>query len=387
MFHRIVKLPEKHSFFLFGARGTGKSTLLRGLFGPEKALYLDLLDPELEQRLHDKPSLLRSLIRESGLKIVVIDEVQKAIKLLDVVHALIEESKSEITFVLTGSSARKLKRGGANLLAGRAFWYNLFPLTHMEIGEYFSLDDALTYGTLPKIFAFGDDEESKFAFLRTYANTYLREEVQAEQLIRKIDPFREFLKISATNNGKIVNFSNIAKDCGVDLKSVQSYYQILNDTLLGFYLPAFHTSARKQIRNAPKFYFFDVGVARGLANTLRMKPVPHTSYYRDLMEQFLICEIYRRSIYEASDFELSYLATADGAEIDLVVKRPGKAICLIEIKSTNKIDERHAKGLLAFAKDFPDAEMLLLSQDSISQQFGRVRALPWQRGIEQIFVF
>ncbi len=385
MFHRSIKLPKSQSIFLFGARGTGKSTLLRSLFGPDKALYLDLLDPELETRLHEKPSLLRSLIANSGFTTVVIDEVQKAAKLLDIVHALIENSPQKLTFILTGSSARKLKRGGANLLAGRAFLYHLFPLTHTEIGTSFSLDDALTFGTLPKIFAFGSDDESKFAFLRTYANTYLKEEILAEQLIRKVDPFRDFLKIASTNNGKIINSSNIAKDCGVDVKTVQSYYQILDDTLLGFFIPGFHTSVRRQVRTSPKFYFFDVGVARGLANTLRMRPVQHTSYYGDLFEQYLVCEIFRRNVYEAADFELSYLATADGAEIDLIIKRPGGEMCLVEIKSTDKVDERHAKGLLAFANDFPKAELLLLSQDNIPQKFSRVQALPWQMGIEHLF--
>lgn len=385
MFSRLVKIPKSQSIFLFGARGTGKSTLLRGLFGPDQALYLDLLDPELEARLHEKPSLLRTLISNSGFNTIVIDEVQKATKLLDIVHALIEESREKLTFILTGSSARKLKRGGANLLAGRAFLYHLFPLTHTEIGAAFSLNDALTFGTLPKIFAFGSDEESKFAFLRTYANTYLKEEILAEQLIRKVDPFRDFLKIASTNNGKIINYSNIAKDCGVDVKTVQSYYQILDDTLLGFFIPGFHTSARRQVRTAPKFYFFDVGVARGLANTLRMKPVQRTSYYGELFEQYVVCEIFRRNVYDAADFELSYLATADGAEIDLVIKRPGRPLCLVEIKSTDRVDERHAKTLLAFSDDFPKAELILLSQDSIPQKFGRVQALPWQLGIEHLF--
>jgi predicted AAA+ superfamily ATPase len=192
----------------------------------------------------------------------VIDEVQKNPKLLDVVHLEIEKKKN-IQFILSGSSARKLKRGSANLLAGRAFTFHLFPLTNFEIGSTFDLQHALEFGTLPKLLEYSVDLDCT-RFLKAYVKTYLKEEIIAEQIVRKVEPFQDFLEVCAQMNGKIINFSKIATEVGVDEKTVKTYIDILADTLIGFYLPPFHRSIRKRQRIAPKFYLMDTGVKRAL---------------------------------------------------------------------------------------------------------------------------
>ncbi|MEI8025123.1 MAG: DUF4143 domain-containing protein [Pseudomonadota bacterium] len=379
MFQRIIKLPIQHDFFLFGARGTGKTTLLRYHF-PE-ALTIDLLESRTEEELMLAPDHLEALVSKSNAQHVIIDEIQKIPKLLDEVHRLIEQPGNKKIFILTGSSARKLKAGGANLLGGRAFLRNLFPLIPQELGDRFSLEESIRWGTLPKIFSL-DSGDLKRDYLESYSQLYLKEEVWAEQLVRNLLPFRKFLEIAAINFGKIVNLANIARDVGVDPKTVQSYYSILEDTLLGFHLDAYHSSVRKRLRQAPKFYFFDNGVSRALARMQSVEPKEGTSYFGDLFEQFLVNAFHMTSSYEKRDYRFSYLMSASGAEIDLVIERPGRPLALVEIKSTELVREDHLRGLENFASDFPDADLYLLSRDTKAKIFGRINALPWQRFVE-----
>ncbi len=376
MFQRSISLPNENSFFLFGARGTGKTTLLRVLF-PD-ALTIDLLDNRTEEELMMAPHHLEAMIAGSSGSHIIIDEIQKIPKLLDEVHRLIEKSENKNRFILTGSSAKKLKSGGANLLAGRAFLRNLFPLTQRELGDAFVLEDALRWGSLPRIFSL-ESQDSKRDYLDSYAQLYLKEEVWAEQLIRNLPPFRRFLEVAAVNFGKILNASNIAADVGVDPKTVQSYYSILEETLLGFHLDAYHSSVRKRLRQAPKFYFFDNGVSRALARMQSVLPKEGTAYYGDLFEQFVINEIFRTNDYEKRDYRFSYLQSASGVEIDLVIERPGKPLALVEIKSTTQVRNDHLSGLENFADSFPDAELFILSRDHNPKRFGRISALPWFR--------
>jgi len=376
MFQRSISLPNENSFFLFGARGTGKTTLLRVLF-PD-ALTIDLLDNRTEEELMMAPHHLEAMIAGSSASHIIIDEIQKIPKLLDEVHRLIEKSENKNRFILTGSSAKKLKSGGANLLAGRAFLRNLFPLTQRELGDAFVLEDALRWGSLPRIFSL-ESQDSKRDYLDSYAQLYLKEEVWAEQLIRNLPPFRRFLEVAAVNFGKILNASNIAADVGVDPKTVQSYYSILEETLLGFHLDAYHSSVRKRLRQAPKFYFFDNGVSRALARMQSVLPKEGTAYYGDLFEQFVINEIFRTNDYEKRDYRFSYLQSASGVEIDLVIERPGKPLALVEIKSTTQVRNDHLSGLENFADSFPDAELFILSRDHNPKRFGRISALPWFR--------
>ncbi|MBN2383253.1 ATP-binding protein [bacterium] len=383
MIPRLQKPLLSSSFFLFGARGTGKTTLLKKLFAPERTLWIDLLDPEQEHRYALRPGELKGQIEAGRDRFdwVVIDEIQRLPKLLDVVHATIESLGTR--FALTGSSARRLKQNAVNLLAGRAFVYHLFPLTSIELGPDFDLIRALRYGTLPSLCHFQTDAERK-AYLRAYALTYLKEEVWAEQLIRKLDPFRRFLPIAAQCNGEIVNYTNIARDSGADHKTVMSYFEILEDTLLGFLLEPYHTSVRKRQRQSPKFYFFDPGLVRALSGLLNVELVTSTYGFGRAFEHFVILEMVRLNEYYQKDYRFSYLLTKDGAEIDLIVERPGAATVLIELTSKDQVDERDIRTLSRFLPDFPGAEAFCLSRDQVPKRLGNILAIPWQDGLKQI---
>ncbi|MDD5672779.1 MAG: ATP-binding protein [Chitinivibrionales bacterium] len=377
MFHRLLTPTKSNSYFIFGARGTGKTTFLKDLFSSKKTLFIDLLDPAEEDLFARNPNELAdrvNALRPAG-QWVIIDKVQKAPRLLDLVHKLIESTPHR--FVLTGSSGRKLKRGVSNLLAGRAFVYHLFPLTHGELGASFNLQQALEWGTLPKIYRFNSASD-RADYLRAYALTYLKEEIVAEQIVRNLDPFRLFLEVAAQTNGKIVNYSNIARDIGVDTKTVQSYFSILEETLIGLLLPAYHASVRKRQRTNPKFYFFDCGVKRALDRTLQIGLKEGTYAFGEAFEHFIILEITRLSAYQKKDWQFSYLRTKDDAEIDLVIDRPGLPKALIEIKSTTHIIEKDTTGIARFAKDMAPALALCISRDEHEKKINDVRCLPWQ---------
>lgn len=383
MFTRIANIPKTQSFFLFGPRGSGKSTLLKKIFTPDEAVVLDLLEPELAGELMGYPqNLISHLTPYIGKKPwVIIDEIQKVPQLLDLVHKLIHEK--QFKFALTGSSARKLKRGASNLLAGRAFVFHLFPLTIVELQDRFILDDALKFGTLPEIFNF-QSENDKMNFLKAYAQTYLKEEIITEQIVRNLPPFRRFLDVAAQTNTSIINYSNIARDINSDPKTVSGYYDILEDTLLGLRLPSYHTSIRKQQKKAPKFYFFDTGVARALAGQVDYDLVPKSFEYGQLFEAFVINELYRRLTYQGKQFKLSYLRVNEDLEIDVIIERGNLPPALAEIKSANRVDERHAKGLLTLGADFKSAKKYLISNDPHVKGFEDVIACPLIDALQRI---
>lgn len=383
---RLLKLSTSHSLLLFGARGVGKSSLLEALFHFENNLYINLLDPLEEARFTRNPNELIELVdgMPSESNYVIIDEVQKLPKLLDVVHLLIENKKSEKVFILTGSSARKLKADGVNLLAGRAFVYHLYPFSFLELHNEFNLENALTWGMLPKIFSLSNTDD-KEKFLQTYAQIYLKEEVWGEQLIRKLDPFRRFLEVAAQSNGKIVNYSHIARDVGVDDKSVKNYFSILEDTLLGYRLEPFHHSFRKRLKLAPKFYFIDVGIARALARILTLKPVKSTSYYGDLFEQFIVVECVKLASYFKAEYRFSYLMTEAGVEIDLVVERPGEKLLFIEIKSNDFLRKEDLASMEKIITDFGDCEAVCFSCEPRRKKIGKIMVYPWEEAIKHYF--
>lgn len=383
MVERKLGLPENYSCFLFGARGTGKTTLLQTRFGAKDTLFINLLDPLEEDRFLRNPAELeqRCLALDSSVTRVIIDEIQKVPRLLDVVHKLIESR--QLTFIMTGSSARKLKRGASNLLAGRAFIFHLHPFVHTELGGQFRLEEVLRFGSLPQVFQF-DNESDKARYLRAYALTYLKEEIFAEQIIRKLEPFRLFLEVAAQSNGKIINYTKIGDDIGVDTKTVQSYFTILADTLTGYLLPAWHGSLRKRQRMNPKFYFFDPGVARALAGTVHIPLQPGTYAYGEAFEHLVILELMRLADYAEKDWRFSYLQTKDGAEIDLIVERPGLPTVLVEIKSSDTITDRDTAPLRRFVKDFPDAVAFCLSRDPHARLHDGIRCFSWMEGIARI---
>lgn len=379
MVNRLAKLSKSHSFFLFGARGTGKSTLIKERYLEKDYLFYDLLDPDLEDEFSRSPMRLYERIKAQKKKPewIIIDEVQKIPRLLDVVHMCIEDLK--VRFILTGSSARKLKRGGANLLAGRAFLYSLFPLTELELSlaQRFDLQRYLRWGSLPKLLELSNDDDKK-QYLKTYAQLYLKEEIKAEQLVRNIDPFREFLEISAQMNGKIINYSGIAKDVGVDHKTVQNYYEILADTWIGNFLPAFHQSVRKSQKLSPKFYLFDIGVKNALARQLESIPVMGTSLFGDLFEHFIINEIFRYNEYKSKDFRLSYLATKSGSEVDLILSR-GREHYAIEIKSKERVDRGEVQMVRKLASDIRNLKKIYyVSQQEETLELDGVLCVHWK---------
>lgn len=374
---------SNRSFFLFGARGTGKSTFLREFFAGQDVFWVDLLLPEVEDRYASRPQLLGEQIaaRKTPAEWVVIDEIQKVPKLLDVVHSLIEAHGTR--FALTGSSARKLKRGAVNFLAGRAFIYHLFPFTAAELGYSFELSKALEFGTLPGLQELRTFDEMN-DFLRAYALTYLKEEVWGEHLIRNLDPFRAFIEVAAQCNGELINYSSIARDVGVDTKTVQSYFQILEDTLVAYTLEPYHRSVRKRQCQAPRFYLFDTGVCRALSRTLNIPLKPGTYAYGRAFEHFVVTEIFRRNDYLKRDFRFSYLRTKDGAEVDLVIERPGLPTALVEIKSAERVDVNDLRNLSVFCRDIPNSTALCLSRESVPRIVNDVQILPWVKGIEEL---
>lgn len=367
---------------MFGARGTGKTSLLKQRYSSGKNWHIDLLDHDLARKYLLEPNTLfyewQAMVKKPEW--IILDEVQKIPSLLDLVHRMIEDHKQK--FILSGSSARKLKRGVSNLLAGRAFVYHLYPLTSKELAEVFSLDHALNWGTLPKLQDF-IDPLNKREFLKAYANTYLWEEILVEQIIRKLEPFQRFLPVAAQMAGRIINYSKIALEAGTSVPTIQSYFQILEDTLLGFMLPQFHESIRKRQKAAPKFYFIDSGIQRAILDELSIAVRPKTYQFGCAFEQFVINELVREISYGRRDYRLSYLQTGAGLEIDLVVERPGMKRALIEIKSNAMITEKDLSALLTLGKDVPNSERYCFSLDPTPKKLKGFSVYPgirdWRR--------
>lgn len=385
MFDRLIQLSQKQSAFLFGARGVGKTTLLQSLPWLKDALMINLLEARNENHFARNPDALAEIVRALPNKqaFVIIDEIQKLPKLLDIVHDLIETTDK--IFILTGSSAKKLRHGGANLLAGRALLYHLYPLTYLEVGESFNLLSALQYGMLPKLFEFTGDLDKQL-FLEAYVNLYLKEEVWAEKYVRDLAPFRHFLEVAAQCNGKKINVSNIAKDVGVSDYTVQDYFSILEDTLIGYYLHPFQHSFRKRLSKKPKFYFFDTGVVRALLRLIELPLIESTSAFGDAFEHFIINQCIQLASYHHRNYRFSYLSTKDDAEIDLVVERPGQPVLFIEIKSTLEVEGRHLSTLKAITRDFGDCEAVCFSRDQYVKRIDHMIIYPWQEGVKKYFL-
>ena len=383
MVNRIVKLSKSNSFFILGPRGSGKSTLIKQRYVDKNSLYIDLLDLKIEDQYRTHPHLLKQRVHaKPSLKWVIIDEVQKLPQLLNTIHQLIEDTK--VKFILSGSSARKLKRGGANLLAGRAFMFHLYPLTSTELNNRLTLKQMLEWGTLPRLLSFKKDQDKK-EYLRSYALTYLKEEIQLEQIIRKLNPFRKFLEVAAQMNGKVINYSKIAKDIGVDTTTVQNYYTILEDTLVGFYLPSYHTSIRKSQKLSPKFYLFDTGICRALKRTLNVPLLPQTYEYGESFEHFIILEFIKLVEYHRKDWQLSYLLTKDGVEIDLIIDRPNQKTLCIEIKSSAFITKADVQHLNRIGQDFPNSKLYCFSRDPQRKKIQNTYCIEWREGLNKLF--
>ncbi len=391
MVDRLLKPSKSQSYFLFGARGTGKTSLLEKIFKLEpivgkNILYINLLDPDQEEIYLKTPNRLKDLIKERvlDLEYVIVDEIQKAPKLLDVIHFCIEKNK-KIKFIMTGSSARKLKHGGANLLGGRAISHYLFPFTFIEAPNAHQLTDYLQWGGLPKHYEYAESIE-KVRFLKSYVQTYLKQEIQLEQLVRNIVSFREFLDLAASSNTEIINYSNISNLSGVDEKTIARFYEILVDTLVGFFLEPYDKSVRQRQLQKPKFYLFDTGIQRQLTQMSDSKLVPGSSEFGRLFEQLIICECFRLNEYFETNYKFSYLRTKDGTEIDLIVQKPKNKIILIEIKSTSNVVEGDERHLLSLGADIKHQEKWIICTEVIARKTKNdVRILPWQAALKELF--
>jgi len=383
---RMITLPGNKNFFLFGPRQTGKSYLLKRAFNQEEHLYYDLLKADLYRELLARPERFReeviAALKSKKITHVIVDEVQKIPQLLDEIHSLVE-SQLDCSFILSGSSSRKLKRNHANMLAGRAWTLNLFPFAYREIKKDVLLDSALKYGTLPTVYL-SDDEMEKREILRSYVGTYIKEEIELEADIRNLSGFLRFLQIAAHQNGELVNYSGIARDCAVKGHTVKEYYKILEDTLLGFFLLPYDKSIRRKMVKHPKFYFFDTGVVTELTNRLRVELPDNSSEYGRAFEHFLILEIMKLNSYLRLDLQLSFYRTERGAEVDLIIETPTGKIIAIEIKSTKNPSPLMLKGLRSFKEKVPDAEIVLVCRLPRALEMKGVSVLPWQDLLERV---
>lgn len=365
----LNNLLKQKSFFLFGPRATGKSFLVADQL-PEKKVY-DLLQPQTFNRLARSPDLIEEeLTAEDTL--IVIDEIQKLPHLLDLVHRLIEKKK--IKFLLTGSSARKLRRGGANLLAGRAWQASLFPLVSAEI-EDFNLERYLNRGGLPTIYPSINYLEE----LDAYTSLYLREEILAESLIRNIENFSRFIDILALSNGQEMNYESLGGDCGVSGRVVRSYLEILEDTLLGFQLPGFTLTKKRKAISRSKFYFFDIGVTNTLAK--RGEVFAKSKLFGDCFEHFIILEIRAYLSYYRKKEELSYWRSVSQFEVDCIV---GNRLA-IEVKSTDLVQSKNLKGLKVLKEEGLIERYILVSLDPTYRKVDSIEVYPWKQFLHELW--
>ncbi len=388
MIERICNLSKfidkKRSVFLFGARGTGKTSFIKNWLSihPQKHIYLDFLNNSVFRRYFENPDLLigevASLIQTDGSALVVIDEVQKVTKILDTVHLLIEKHPGKAIFILTGSSARKLKRGGANLLAGRAITNYMFPLTSYECD--LDLERTLQFGTLPGIYL---SDGLEVETLESYINTYLREEILEESLVRKLENFIRFIEVAAQINGEPVSYTKLAKQCKVSPNTVADYYSILQDTLIVHRLDGYSHSIKKQLLQAPKFYFFDCGVLNALNGELRTVLKKSTYRYGKLFETFVIQEIFRLNIYKNLGLRFHYWREKTGKEVDLLLSRStANPKVAIEIKSFSEPESLPVFKLIH--DELPHVLQWCFCNVPRKVEIGGITYFPWREGLAEL---
>ena len=378
MYNRILHLDltRQQTCFLWGPRQTGKSTLIRTLY--PRARRYDLLLADVYRALIDRPELIREECLAAGLDgesqddPIVIDEVQRIPELLNEVHWLAENKG--LRFLLCGSSARKLKRGGGNLLGGRAVRYQLHPLVSAEIPD-FSLEKALNAGLLPRHYLSARPRR----LIQAYVGDYLREEIAAEALTRNIPAFSRFLEVAALSNGELINYNTIAAECGVSAPTVKGYFQILEDTLIGSFVPTFRRRAKRRVVGAPRFYFFDVGVVAHL--TGRGQIQPGSELFGRAFEHFIYMEVSAYSSYSGTFYPVSYWRTTSGFEVDFIF-----GDVALEVKSTSRIQDRHLKGIRAFKEEFNMARYLVVSRDASPRRTADgILILPWRDFLEALW--
>jgi predicted AAA+ superfamily ATPase len=372
--HRILPLPES-TFFLWGPRQSGKTTLLKACF-PD-AYRIDLLRTDERIRFEQEPMRLREEVRAlPGDRRVVIDEVQKVPALLDEVHYLLQEDGRR--FALCGSSARKLRRTHANLLGGRALKRELLGLSARELAGQFSLDRMLNRGPLPPHYLSEDAHER----LAAYVDLYLKEEILDEGLSRNLPVFSTFLRAAAIGDTEVTNFSNIARECGVASSTVRGYYEILEDTLIGAFLPAYTRRAKRRVLHAPKFYFRDVGVVNHLARRRSVEAGSET--FGKAFENWVFHELSVHVRTTSSPYEIAYWRLSSGIEVDFVL---GDAATAIEVKGTSRLQSRDTRNLEQFRKEYPEVKRLIVVclEPRARVTDGGIRILPYRDFIEALW--
>jgi len=382
-------LGERSSAFLFGARGVGKTnaalTWIAALKQKRRQVHeVNLLQTDAFERYLKEPRLFREEIefqlKSTEFLTVFVDEIQKLPKLLDEVHGLLESRKARVRFLLTGSSSRKLKRDGANLLAGRAMTLRMHPLTSREWEA--PLGSILRLGSLPGMVIANESPEMG---LRSYVSTYLREEIQQEAQIRRLDAFARFLEVAAQYHTKVINASDMGRAAGVSSHTISTYFEILQDTLLGFTVPGWNASVRKQLRITPKFYFFDNGVANALRGEVSVAVREGTSRFGELFEAWLVQEMFRLNDYRSLDLKFSYWRTNTQVEVDIIVSRGlGQPLAAIEIKSSTAPQAKEVVGLSRFAEDYPKVPRYCFCRTPKPFKKDGVEFLPWTQGLKVV---
>lgn len=375
MFSRLLKIPvdNNKSFFLFGPRGTGKTTWIKSIFS--EAVYFDLLKFDLYNDLLARPGRLENLIPQGFQNWIILDEIQRIPELLNEVHRLIETFHYK--FILTGSSARTLRKKGVNLLAGRALTYKMYPLTAVELGDSFCLKKSLAWGHLPSIFS----EKTPNLFLRAYVQTYLREEILQEGLTRNLGSFSRFLETASFSQGSVLNISEIARESGIERMRVTNYFSILEDLLLASLLPVFTRRAKRRMISHPKFYFFDVGIFR----TLRpMGPLDSPQEAEGpALETLCFQELSAINDYYNYEYNLYYWRTSNGVEVDFILYGP-KGLLAFEIKRSSRISKKDLNGLKSFANDYPEAKLYMLYGGSRQEYVNNISILPVEKGLKEL---
>lgn len=375
MFNRLLKLPlnGNSSIFLFGPRGTGKTSWLKNNL--LDYIYLDLLDYSTYSSLVANPNRLDAMIPKDYDKWVIIDEVQRVPELLNEVHRLIEGRK--IKFILTGSSARSLRKKGVNLLAGRALKYHMHPLTIQEVGESFKMENALTYGLLPKIFS----EDNPKKYLESYVQTYLKEEIQQEGLARNIGSFNRFLEVASFSQGNVINFSEIAREVMVSRFTVADYFQILEDMLIAIRIDVFSKRAKRKIVAHQKFYFFDAGVYRILKPTNPLDTMEEGD--GAALETLFLQSLRAINDYFDLGYKIYFWRTSTGVEVDFILYGP-KGFHAFEIKRSKQTSTKSFSGLKAFGQDYPEAKLHLLFFGTHTEYHGEITAIPFEQALKDL---
>ena len=368
-----MTLPGPASLFLFGPRGTGKSTWIGSAL--PNALHIDLLKESTFAELAGRADRLEALADAANAKTLVVDEVQKLPSLLDEVHRLIETRG--FRFVLTGSSARKIKRSGGNLLGGRARTLTMHPFTASELGPKFDLPHAIRHGMLPTVWVAPDPAE----YLKSYVGTYLRQEVQQEALVRNVASFSRFLEAASFSQGSVLNMQSVAADCGISRKTVESHFDLIEDLLLSVRLPSFHRRAKRKLTTHPKFYFFDTGVYRALRPR---GPLDSTDDIDGAAIETLVLQSLRaENANRGLGYDLHFWRTFDGKEVDFVLYGP-RGFHAIEVKRSSRFREEDIASLRLFCTDYPQAHGLLLYGGHQRYRFGEIDVVPLGEGLTEL---